>query len=224
MYKDELIDYLKAFVTERRNGLIDRVLKERTKYVTVVLENIYQSQNASAVLRSCECFGIQDVHVIENSNEYNINPDVTMGSNKWLDIHKYDNKKNNSLTAINSLREDGYRIVATSPGECETKLYDFDLSKGKAAFFFGTELTGLSDIVLDNADEFVTVPMYGFTESFNISVCAALVMSHLTGSLRRSNIDWRLKEEEFKDIQIEWLRKSIKSGDDLVDKFLRKNI
>jgi tRNA (guanosine-2'-O-)-methyltransferase len=224
MYKDELIHYLKTFVTERRYELVSNVLEERTRYITVVLEDIYQSQNASAVLRSCECLGIQDVHVIENSNEYNINPDVTMGSNKWLDIHKYNEQENNSLHAINYLREKGYRIVATSPSTNDIKLPDFDLNKGKAAFFFGTELTGLSDVVLDNADEFVTVPMYGFTESFNISVCAALVMSHLINSLRKSKIDWRLPGEELKDIKIDWLKKSIKSGDDIVDRFLKENI
>lgn len=223
-YTDELLDYLKTFVTERRNGLIDGVLKERTRYVTVVLEDIYQSQNASAVLRSCDCFGIQDVHVIENSHEYTINPDVSMGSNKWLDIHKYNQEKNNTLAAINSLKEKGYRIIATSPNTNQISLPDFDLNKGKAAFFFGTELTGLSDVVLDNADEYVTVPMYGFTESFNISVCAALVMSHLANELRKSDIDWRLTDDEIRFIKGEWLKRSIKAGDEIVERFLNKNI
>lgn len=221
MYENELIDYLKTFVSERRYDLIEKVLNERTRYVTVVLEDIYQSQNASAVLRSCDCFGIHDIHVIENSNEYNINPDVAMGSSKWLDINKYNELENNTLAAINNLKSKGYRIVATSPNTNEIKLPEFDLGKGKAAFFFGTELTGLSDVVLDNADEFVTVPMYGFTESFNISVCAALVMSHLTSELRKSDIDWKLTDKEYKDIKIDWLKKSIKSGEDIVDRFLK---
>lgn len=223
MYTDELINYLKTFITERRYNLIDKVLKERTRYVTVVLEDIYQSQNASAVLRSCDCFGIHDVHVIENSNEYSVNPDVTMGSNKWLDIHKYNEENDNSLAAIKSLRENGYRIIATSPNTNQISLPDFDFKKGKSAFFFGTELTGLSDVVLDNADEFVTVPMYGFTESFNISVCAALVMSHLSNELRRSDIDWKLSDKEIMQIKGEWLKRSIKSGDEIVDQFLKDN-
>ncbi len=219
-YTDELLEYLKTFVTHRRNSLIDRVLEDRTRYVTIVLEDIYQSQNASAVLRSCDCFGIQDVHIIENSHEYTINPDVSMGSNKWLNIHKYNQEENNSLAAINSLKEKGYRIIATSPNTNQTSLHDFDINKGKAAFFFGTELTGLSDVVLDNADGYITVPMYGFTESFNISVCAALVMSYLAHELRTSDVDWKLTNDELRFIKGEWLKRSIKSGEKIIDTFL----
>lgn len=223
MCKEQLINHLKEFASDRRVELIDSIAPNRTRYITIALENIYQPQNASAVLRSCECMGIQDVHIIENSNEYNINPDVVMGSNKWLDIYNYNQRQNNTGAAIKALRGKGYRIIATSPNTNQVSLPDFDLTKGKAAFFFGTELTGLSKEVLDEADEFVTVPMYGFTESYNISVCAAIVLSSLTQRMRESDIDWRLSDDELADLKIQWLQKSIKAGEEIVNRFYTEN-
>lgn len=216
----ELIEYLRAFVTERRSYLIDKVLEDRTRYIKIVLENIYQAQNASAVLRSCECFGVQDVHVIENSHKFDVDPEVAMGASKWLNIYSHNEKDNNSLDLIKKLKNDGYRIVATSPHVDDVTIDKLDLDKGKFALFFGTELTGLSDIVMDNADEFVKVPMYGFTESYNISVCASLALYELTKRLKETDIDWGLTEEEKGDIRLEWLTRSIKSSTEIIERFL----
>jgi len=215
----ELIQFLEGVLYENRIELIDKNVNERTRYITVVLENIFQPQNASAVMRSCDCFGVQDLHVIENSNEYELNPQVVMGSSKWVDLKRYNSQEDNTLEAINGLRQDGYRIIATTPHTNDILLPDFDLSKGKAAFFFGTELTGLSDVVMENADEFVKIPMYGFTESFNISVSASLVLSHLATELRRSKIDWQLSEKEKLDLKLEWYKKSIKSSEQMIERF-----
>jgi len=217
--KEDLIHFLETAMAEDRIKLIDKNVNERTKYVTVVLENIFQPQNASAVMRSCDCFGVQNLHVIENSNEYELNPDVVMGSSKWIDLKRYNSKEENTLDAINSLRKEGYRIVATTPHTNDILLPDFDLTKGKAAFFFGTELTGLSDVVMDNADEFVKIPMYGFTESLNISVSASLVLNHLASDLRRSDVDWELTDKEKMDLKLEWYKKSLKSGVKMIDRF-----
>jgi len=217
--KEELIQFLESVMKEERIALIEKNVNERTRYVTVVLENIYQPQNASAVMRSCDCFGIQDLHVIENSNSYELNPDVVMGSSKWIDLKRYNSKDENSLDTINRLKKEGYRIVATTPHTNDVLLPDFDLKKGKAAFFFGTELTGLSDTVLNNADEFVKIPMYGFTESFNISVSASLVLSHVASDMRRSGVSWQLSENEKQDLKLEWYRRSIKSAEKLIKRF-----
>src|SRR4030042_2486900 len=168
--KEKLIKYLEQFVTERRLQLINRVLSQRTRYITVVLEDIYQSHNASAVLRSCDCFGIQDVHIIENRNTYQLNPDVALGSNKWLTLYKYTREQNNTATALTKLKKTGYRIVATTPHANGCPLQEFDLHKGKTALVFGTELEGLTGNATTMADEFLTIPMAGFTESLNISV------------------------------------------------------
>lgn len=218
----DLIQFLKEFTTEKRGELFEKIIEDRTRYITVALEDIYQSQNASAVLRTSDCFGIQDVHIIENKNEYKINPDVALGSSQWLNMHKYSDDENNTLKAIKELKSKGYRIVATTPHKEDVNLEDFDLEKGKVALFFGTELQGLSDAMIENADEYLKIPMYGFTESFNISVSAAIILHQLTNKLRNSSIDWKLSDNEKDVIKLDWLKQTIKSSDMLIDEFLSK--
>jgi len=208
--KAELIEYLAQFLSENRLRVFKEVLNMRTRYVTVVLEDLYQAQNASAVLRTCECFGIQDIHIIENRNKFEIHRDIAMGSNKWLNLYKYNITKNNSLEALMGLREKGYRIIATSPDPVYPYLKDADLTKGKMAFVFGTELSGISKTMKENADEFVRIPMYGFTESYNISVSVALVLQELTNNLHHSMLSWQLTPEEHSDLLLAWMRCSIK--------------
>jgi len=220
----ELINYLSEYITPERKELFEKVLSSRTRYLTVVLEDIYQSQNASAVLRSCDCFGIQDVHIIENRNQFKVNPDVTLGSTKWLNLHHYREKEQNTLDCINHLRNQGYRIVATSPHANDTNLEDFDLGKGKTALIFGTELTGISAVVEKNADEFLKIPMFGFTESFNISVSAAITLHHLNLRLRQSDIDYLLNDDDKGDIHLAWLRKTIKRAALIEKKFREDNM
>lgn len=207
----KLIRHLSACITERRMEMFERILDFRTRYITVVLEDIYQPHNASAVMRSCECFGIQDVHIIENKNEYRINPDVVMGASKWLSISRYRVKDQNTVDSISALRENGYRIIATIPdGEGSVSLEEFDIKKGKFALLFGTELTGLTPIARKLAEESVRIPIYGFTDSFNISVSAAIILHHLTLDLYRSDVTWKLTEQERDELMINWLIKSIK--------------
>jgi tRNA (guanosine-2'-O-)-methyltransferase len=186
------------------------VLLYRTRYITVALEDIYQPQNASAVLRTCDCLGIQDIHIIENRNRYKLNPDVTLGSDKWLNLFRYRNYADNTLEAINELKRTGYRIIATTPSADSQNLNDFDILKGKAAFFFGTELNGLSDKVLDNSDESLQIPMYGFTRSYNISVSAAIILYNITARLRDTEIDWKLSGDERSELKIKWIKNSLK--------------
>lgn len=206
-----LIKYLEGFITNKRSELFDSILLNRTRYITVIIEDIYQSHNASAVLRSCDCFGIQDIHIIENRNEYELSSEVTMGSDKWLNLIKYNKEENNTLETIKSLKESGYRIVATTPHKNDVLLPDFDISRGKFALLFGTELNGLSSVAMDHADEYLRIPMYGFTESFNISVSVAIILQTLVNSLRNSNINWSLNNNEKNAIKLDWLRKTIKS-------------
>lgn len=220
----ELIDFLSGFVTKQRLEQLHRVLNDRTNYITVVLEDVFQPHNASAVIRTCDCFGIQNVHIIENQNKYQINPEVVMGSNKWLSLNYHNRKKQNTLDAIMHLKEEGYRIVGTSPHFHTTKLVEFDLNKGKVALFFGTELTGISDVVKENADEFVKIPMFGFTESFNISVSASIILHHLTYLLRKSTIAWSLDYHDQQKVMLQWLKKSIKKSDMLEQKFQCMNL
>ncbi|MEA1911159.1 MAG: RNA methyltransferase [Spirochaetota bacterium] len=218
----ELIEYFKTFVTEQRLNKMEKILALRTRYLTVVLENIYQPHNASAVLRSCDGFGVQDVHIIENSNSYRVNPGVSLGTSQWLTMHNYNKEKENSKTAIDTLRKNGYRIVATTPHRFDQNLENFDLPKGKIALFFGTEMQGLSETVLENADEFMKIPMYGFVESFNISVSCALSLHNLSHRLRESNIDWTLNQKEKEDVFLQWMRKSVKNADSLEEEYYRR--
>ena len=220
--KQKLIKYLSKYITENSLNQFDKVIQYRTKYITVVLEDIYQPHNASAVLRTCDCFGIQNVHIIENKNQYRINPDVTLGSNQWLTINKYNKEKHNTLATIKQLKSNGYRIIATTPHKNDVNLNELDLEKGKIALFFGAELPGLSNVMLDNADEFLKIPMYGFTESYNISVSAAIILHHVSEKLRNSNIDWRLTNDQREDIMLDWLKTSIKKSELIVEKFYSK--
>lgn len=216
----ELINHLSGFVTENRLSLFKKVLSERTRYITVVLEDIYQSQNASAVLRTCDCTGIQDVHIVEQQNEYEINRDVALGSNQWLSLHYYSEGSDNIYSSVMSLKERGYRIVATSPHKEGATPESFNLENGKAALLFGTELNGLTPRALDLADEYIQIPMVGFTESFNISVSAALVLYSLRKRLELSNLDWRIDENERNALLLDWLRTSIKMSDRIEKKFM----
>jgi len=217
-----LIDFLSELVTEERLDTFMKVLNNRTRYITVVLEDLFQSHNASAVLRSCDCFGIQDVHMIENKFSYSLNRDVSLGSAQWLSLFRYNKKENNTLDAIKELKKQGYRIVATTPHTNDTVLEDLDLNRGKIALLFGSELPGLSDIAMENADEFVKINMRGFTESFNISVSAAICLYELTKKLRTSSIEWGLSDEEEKKLLLEWLRISIKDSDNIIKLYYQR--
>jgi tRNA (guanosine-2'-O-)-methyltransferase len=216
----ELNEYLSGFITDKRNKLFKDTVEWRTRYITVALENIYQAQNASAVLRTCDCFGIQDVHIIENDNDYNINPDVTLGSDKWLSLTNYNTEENNTITAINNLKSKGYRIVATTPHTNDVSIDNLDLDKGKLALMFGTELNGLSPQALEHADEYVKIPMFGFTESFNISVSAAIILHTLTTKLHQNNsIDWKLSLSEKESVLLNWYKTSINNAEGIINKY-----
>jgi tRNA (guanosine-2'-O-)-methyltransferase len=212
-----LIKYLSEFVTSNRWETFLKVLSARTRYITVVLEDIFQSHNASAVLRTCDCFGIQDVHLVENRNKFSVNEDIALGSEKWLTLHPYSSYSNNTLAAIESLREKGYRIIATTPHQNDTNLNDFNLMEGKTALLFGTELKGLTTDALNNSDGFLKIPMFGFTESFNISVTAAITLHTLTEKLRNSEISWKLSKDEADEVLLNWLRRSVKNSE-LIEK------
>jgi tRNA (guanosine-2'-O-)-methyltransferase len=221
MNKSELLKELHEFLNPTRIQRFEEVLANRTRHFTVAVENIFQSHNASAVIRTCDCFGLQDLHVIANENKYNLSKDVAMGAEKWVDLHSYYQKENNTQDCIDALRKQGYQIVATTPHSNDVMLPDFDVSQ-KSAFFFGTEISGLSDLVLEQADSFVRIPMYGFTESYNISVSAALVLHDVVTRLKKSKVNWMLSEGELQDKRIDWAVKSLKSGPQILKQLLSK--
>lgn len=219
LYKKSLCRFFRNLKLENRNELMDRVLSDRTHYIAVALENIYQPHNASAVLRSCDCFGVQDVHIIENSYGYELNPHVSLGAAQWLNIHRHNTLDNNTRECIEGLKNEGYRIVATTPGPKAVFIHDFDVTKGKFALLFGTEKFGLTPEAIEMADEHIRIPMYGFTESFNISVSVSLCLFYFTERIRVENADWRLSEEEQTDIYLQWYRNTITNSELIERKF-----
>lgn len=216
-----LISFLSELVTAERYNNFQQVINNRTNYITVVLEDLFQSHNASAVLRSCECFGVQNVHFIENKFQFIENPEVAVGSSQWITTNRYNRSENNTLETIKKLKKDGYRIVATTPHKDDVSLDKLDLERGKIALIFGTELNGLSDLALENSDEYMKINMFGFTESFNISVSVALCLYELTLRLRKTNIDWQLSESEKDMIMVDWLKKSIKDSENIIKYYFK---
>lgn len=218
--QEKLLAYLLSFASENKQGLFEELLPQRTRHITVVVEDIFQAQNASAVLRTADCFGIQDVHIIENENTYEVNPRVVHGASKWINLYKYDKQDQNTLPCIDHLKEKGYRIVATTPHTESVSLHDLSLDQ-PVALMFGTEKNGLSEIALNNADEHMYIPMFGFTESFNISVSAAICLHHLTHRLRQTEIDWHLSQDEQLDLNLMWVKQALKDPEGLEKRYLQ---
>jgi tRNA (guanosine-2'-O-)-methyltransferase len=212
---------LSGFVTEKRLKRIEEVLQFRTRHLTVVLEDIYLPHNMAAVLRSCDCFGIQDVHIIENRNQTEPDPFVELSASKWLTVHKYNSLEENTADAIASLKKNGYKIVVASPHKNDCTVEDLDITK-RTALVFGMELPGASSVAFARADGFVKIPMVGFTESLNISVSAAVSLFVLTSRLRKSAVDWRLSEEEKTEIRQQWIRNTIWKRELLDKRFFKK--
>lgn len=218
----DILNYLLTFVTEHKQNLFQEVLNQRTNHVRVVLEDIFQPQNASAVIRSCDVFGVQNLHVIENSNEYTLNPKVVMGASKWVNLHKHNKEENNTLSCINELKSQGYKVYATTPHINDSLVSEMPLNE-KFALMFGTELTGLSEEAMKHADGYVKIPMYGFTESLNISVCAAISLYEISKRLKESNINWQMTEEEKVNQMLIWAKKVVKNSDKIIEEYLRKS-
>lgn len=217
----QLLEFLYNYISENKRTKFESIIQNRTRHLTVVLENIFQPHNASAVLRSCDLFGIQDVHVIENDNQYTVNPQVALGSSKWLNLTKYNEQDQNTIACFDQLRSKGYKIVATTPHTQDQMLDDLDLDQ-KVALVYGTELEGLSDVAMENADAYVKIPMYGFTESFNISVSAALSIYHLSEKMRKSDIQWQLSENEKNAVKIDWCKQVIKTADLYIEEYVKR--
>lgn len=211
METEQKIELLSRHLTPQRLEKIMRVSADRTRYVTVVLENIFYTQNFSAVTRTCECLGIQDLYQIGTATQGRLNSDVAKGASYWVDIHRQTDRP--AAQAAAALKAAGYRIVAAMPAAGAKPFTELDLSAGKIAVAMGNETDGTGEEIKDLADEFITIPMYGFTESFNVSVSAALILHDLTKRLRASDIDWRLSAGELAQLRYRWIRRCIRQGD-----------
>ena len=216
---NNLLSYLQSLITENRRVRFEEVLKERTRHFTVVLEDIYQKHNTSAVVRNCDIFGIQDLHIIENKYNSYVSNQVAKGAQKWIDFYEYNQQTYNTENCIGTLRDKGYQIIATTPHNNSCLLQDFDISK-KSALVFGVEKEGVSDYILKEADGYLKIPMVGFTESLNISVAVAIILQDLTTRLRNSDINWQLTDTEMQEKRLDWCKKTILNVDEIIERYL----
>lgn len=208
------IAYLKEFMTPERVETLERVLRMRTRYMTILTENTFHPQNASALVRHCEAFGVQDIHTVETRCKFNPNHNIVRGTDKWIEICHHPSTDE----ALSSLKAAGYRIVATTPHRESCTPESFDVARGKFALVFGTEHAGISEEVIEAADEFLRIPMCGMVESLNVSASAAILIYQLSERMRLSlpRNEWQLSEEEYIRTLYTWSRGSVRDAEGLL--------
>jgi len=206
--KKEIYARLFEMLSDSKQHLVEKNAVRRTRHLTVAVEHLYQSHNTSAVIRSCDCFGLQDVYIIARK-QYKVNRDIAMGAGKWITEHRF--QQGETAKCINDIKARGYKIVATSPSATKT-IHDISVEE-PICLFFGTEKHGLSDEAFQAADEVVSIPMFGFTESFNISVSVALCLQILRRNMELSSVNWQLSDEDQLDLKLQWCRNILKNGE-----------
>jgi tRNA (guanosine-2'-O-)-methyltransferase len=212
----DLLAYLEGFISEQRKQRFVEILSKRTRFLTVAIEDVYQLHNTSAVIRSCDAFGVQNVHVVEDRFGKRLDKNIAMGAEQWVDVNRYQTTN----SCIEQLREQNYQIIATTPHNDSNYVSDFKVDC-KTALFFGTEKEGLSEEVLEKADGFLKIPMVGFSESLNISVSAAILLQKLCNELRKSKLPWQLSDDEILEKRLDWTKKSIKDIEGIIGRYLQ---
>ena len=212
---DERTEYMKGFLTEERIEVLRRTLNERTRYMTILTENTFHPQNASALVRHCEAFGLQDLHTVETRCKFNPNVNIVRGTDKWVDITRHDSTEE----AIKTLKGAGNRLVATTPHRESCTPETFDVEKGPFCLVFGTEHAGVSDEIIEAADEYLRIPMCGMVESLNVSASAAILIYMLSQRMRLSpSIDWRLTEDDAREMMFRWVMSSVKDAERILER------
>jgi tRNA (guanosine-2'-O-)-methyltransferase len=202
----ERLDYMTQFLTEERREVLRRTLSKRTHYMRIMTENMFHPQNASAIMRHCEAFGIQQIHTVEDRCKFDPSVNIVRGTQKWVDVEHHDTTKE----ALEALKAEGYRIVATTPHRCSSTPETFDVTKGKFALVFGTEHAGISDEVIEAADEFLMIPMCGMVESLNVSASAAILIYMLSERIRQHTDNWQLDDSEALKLLTRWTMSSVR--------------
>lgn len=216
----ERLDYMTRFITDERRDVLQRTVAQRTHYMRILTENMFHPQNASAIMRHCEAFGIQQIHTVEDRCKFDPSVNIVRGTQKWVDVEHHET----TTEALRALKSEGYRIVATTPHRCSATPETFDVTKGKFALVFGTEHAGISDEVIAAADDFLMIPMCGMVESLNVSASAAILIYMLSERIRQSVDGWQLSDAEQLKLLTRWtmssvrdyegiLRRAVQSGD-----------
>ena len=218
MNNQKIFQHLQQFLTDERLEKINHFAPESSDFVLPVIEDVFQFRNAAAIVRSIETCGFHKIIAMECEHEFSPNLRVTKGAETWVEVEKLPH----NLDSLREIKNRGYKILAVSPENNATMLSDYDL-KEPVALVFGTEAAGVSEEILDFADETLAIPMYGFTQSFNVSVAAAICVYELKQKLLRSNLDYKLSEEKLWEMKVRWAMNSIKSGEQILAKYLREN-
>ncbi len=216
MKNQKIFEYLQQFLTEERRQKIEHFSRESSDFVLPVIEDVYQFRNAAAIVRSVEACGFHKIVAMESENEFNPNYRVTKGAENWVEVERLSH----NLESLKQIKNRGYKIVAVSPENNAKQLSDFNISE-PIALVFGTEKEGVSKEILDFADETLAIPMYGFTKSFNVSVAAAICVYDLRQKLESSKINFKLSEDKLWEMKVRWAVNSIKSGEQILEKYLR---
>lgn len=216
---DAIFQYLKSFLTPERSAKIEHFADESSDFVLPVMEDIYQFRNAAAIVRSAEACAFHKIVALESENEFNPNLKVTKGAETWVEVEKLPQ----NLDTLKEIKSRGYKIVAVSPENNAVMLPDFEIEE-PIALVFGTEKEGVSQEVLNFADETLAIPMYGFTKSFNVSVAAAICFYELKQKLIRSGIDYKLSDDKKLEMKIRWAENTIPSGTAIKEKFIREGL
>lgn len=223
-YKNQcdLWNDISIFLTDERNELFERLLEHRTRHIVIGVEDVFHEHNSGALIRSAECFGIQDVHVMEDENKFKVQRGMAMGSENWVSIKSHKGADGIS-SCVDDLKAKGYTIVAATPHEKDVILDDY-IPTEKTAFFFGSEKSGVSPLVLGKADIHLRIPIYGATESFNVSVSSALILQNMRSKLNEMDRNvWELSVEEKVALKVEWGLRTLKKPEILVNDFFQRN-
>ena len=177
------------------------------------MEDLIDPHNVNAVFRTGECLGIQKFHVIDNEQHFHVGKGVSKGSTKWIDIDCYDAEGGlNSESAIQKIKDKGLRLLVTSPSAKAIPINEIDISK-PLALVIGNERDGVSDIMKRSADQLISIPMYGFTESFNVSVASAILIHSLSNRIHQEVVNWEISEQVKANYRFEWYKKSMARPD-----------
>jgi tRNA (guanosine-2'-O-)-methyltransferase len=218
-----LLSEFYKILTDERIRLFEKIIAQRTNHLTVVLEDIYQEHNASAIVRTCDSFGIQSLHLIESRNVYQVHEGISRGSNQWVTLEHHYSEGKSSTDIFNEIKSKGYKIAATSPHAIEYDIFNLPIDE-PIALIFGAEKKGITAAAIENADYLVRIPMYGFAESLNVSVAAAITLNELRKRLNQSSIPWPLSNQEKLETLLSWCRKHIKSSELIENEIKKKYI
>ena len=212
---DERTAYMESFLTDERREVLRRTLSSRTRYMTILTENTFHPQNASALVRHCEAFGVQELHTVETRCKFSPNVNIVRGTDKWVDITRHDS----TADAIAALKGAGYRLVATTPHRESCTPETFDVERGPFCLVFGTEHAGVTDEIIEAADEYLRIPMCGMVESLNVSASAAILIYMLSQRMRLSpSIDWHLKEADEREMLFRWVMSSVRDAERILER------